>query len=55
VLAQVTGMHINTAVRWGKYAERDWAAYVAERITPDPPETGIGHATRSASPPAAAT
>ena len=40
VLAQVTGMHINTAVRWGKYAERDWAAYVAERIAPAPSETG---------------
>jgi hypothetical protein len=32
VLAQVTGMHINTAVRWGRHAKRDWAAYVAERV-----------------------
>ena len=22
----------NTAVRWGKYAKRDWAAYVAKRV-----------------------
>ncbi len=41
VLAQVTGMHINTAVRWGKYAKRDWAAYVAERVATPPPEAGV--------------
>ncbi|GAA2837319.1 hypothetical protein [Crossiella cryophila] len=33
VLADLFGLHIVTAVRWVKYAKRDWAAYVAERAT----------------------
>jgi hypothetical protein len=36
VVADLFGLHINTAVRWAKLATRDWTAYVAER-TADPP------------------
>jgi len=31
VLADLLGMHINTAVRWVKYVGRDWADYIAAR------------------------
>jgi hypothetical protein len=31
ILADLTGMHINTAVAWTKYAKRDWGDYVAAR------------------------
>jgi hypothetical protein len=31
VLADLLGMHINTAVRWVKYVGRDWAGYIAAR------------------------
>jgi hypothetical protein len=31
ILADVLGMHINTAVRWVVYARRDWAEYLAAR------------------------
>jgi hypothetical protein len=31
VLADLLGMHINTAVRWVKYVGPDWADYIAAR------------------------
>jgi hypothetical protein len=31
VLADLLGMHINTAVRWVKYGGRDWADFIAAR------------------------
>ncbi|MER5555392.1 hypothetical protein ABT001_27620 [Streptomyces sp. NPDC002793] len=32
ILADVTGMHRHTALRWVAYARRDWAEYLAARI-----------------------
>jgi hypothetical protein len=32
ILADLLGMHINTAVRWVVYARRDWAEYLAARV-----------------------
>jgi hypothetical protein len=29
ILADLLGMHRNTAVRWVTYARRDWAGYLA--------------------------
>jgi hypothetical protein len=31
VMADLLGMHVNTAVRWVIYARRDWADYLAAR------------------------
>jgi hypothetical protein len=31
ILADLLGMHVNTAVRWVTYARRDWADYLAAR------------------------
>jgi len=31
VVAETLGIHIETAVRWSKYAKRDWADYLAAR------------------------
>jgi hypothetical protein len=31
ILADLLGLHIATAVRWAKYAKRDWHSFVAER------------------------
>ncbi|MED7828436.1 hypothetical protein [Streptomyces chiangmaiensis] len=31
ILADLTGMHRDTAIRWVAYARRDWAAYLAAR------------------------
>lgn len=31
ILADVTGMHRHTALRWVAYAKRDWAEYLAAR------------------------
>ncbi|MBN6057598.1 hypothetical protein JYK22_37090, partial [Nonomuraea sp. RK-328] len=31
VLADILGLHINTAVRWANVAKRDWSAYLAAR------------------------
>jgi hypothetical protein len=31
IMADLLGMHVNTAVRWVTYARRDWAAYLAIR------------------------
>jgi len=33
VLADVLGLSIATAEKWSTLAKRDWAAYVAERVT----------------------
>ncbi|MFI1004576.1 hypothetical protein ACIP10_09390 [Streptomyces galbus] len=33
VIADLFGVHINTAVRWVRYAKRDWLDYVADRAT----------------------
>ena len=33
VNATPLGMHVNTAVRWVNYARRDWADYLAVRMT----------------------
>ncbi|WP_326812331.1 hypothetical protein OIE62_07425 [Streptomyces scopuliridis] len=35
ILADLLGLHVNTAVRWVTYARRDWAAYLAARLTQD--------------------
>jgi hypothetical protein len=37
VLADLLGMHINTAVRWTTYARRDWAEYLAARAADQEP------------------
>ena len=44
ILADMTGMHRHTALRWVAFARRDWADYLAARaadLTPadDPRET----------------
>lgn len=39
VLADLLGMHINTAVRWAHRAKRDWASYLAAR-SPDSRDPG---------------
>jgi hypothetical protein len=31
ILADLLGMHINTAIRWVTYTRRDWADYLAAR------------------------
>jgi hypothetical protein len=31
ILADLLGLHVNTAVRWVTYARRDWAGYLASR------------------------
>ncbi|WP_405958145.1 XRE family transcriptional regulator [Streptomyces phaeochromogenes] len=35
ILADLLGLHVNTAVRWVTYARRDWADYLATRLTQD--------------------
>lgn len=37
VLADILGLHINTAVRWANVAKRDWSAYLAARNATVPP------------------
>jgi hypothetical protein len=31
ILADLLGLHVNTAVRWVTYARRDWTDYLADR------------------------
>ena len=31
ILADLLGLHINTAVRWVTYARKDWTDYLADR------------------------
>ena len=33
IIADLLGMHITTAIRWVRYAGRDWAEYLAARAT----------------------
>jgi hypothetical protein len=42
ILADLTGMHRHTAIRWVAYARRDWAEYLAARAEDqkEPPATG---------------
>jgi hypothetical protein len=40
VLADVLGLSLTTAQRWAALAQRDWAAYIAERVTAISPEDG---------------
>jgi hypothetical protein len=42
VLASLTGLHQNTAVRWTQYAEADWAAYLAARAQTRPATPAAG-------------
>lgn len=32
ILADLTGMHRHTALRWVAYVRRDWAEYLAARV-----------------------
>lgn len=36
ILADVTGMHRHTALRWVAYARRDWAEYLSARAQDKP-------------------
>jgi len=55
ILADMLGLHINTAVRWADIARRDWTAYLAARDaephspgdTKDAPEGQPGQAATS--------
>ena len=38
VLADVLGLSLTTAQRWAALAQRDWAAYIAERVTAISPQ-----------------
>ncbi len=40
VLADVLGLSLTTAQRWAALAQRDWAAYIAERVTAISPGDG---------------
>jgi hypothetical protein len=40
VLADVLGLSTTTAERWAALAKRDWAAYIAERVTKARPQAG---------------
>ncbi|WP_432986986.1 hypothetical protein [Dactylosporangium sp. CA-233914] len=35
VLADLTGLHITTAMRWTSWAKRDWAQFIAARVARD--------------------
>ncbi|MFI6180470.1 hypothetical protein ACIA8R_33360 [Nonomuraea sp. NPDC051191] len=37
ILADILGLHIDTAVRWANVAKRDWSAYLAARNAMVPP------------------
>ncbi|MFI0451892.1 hypothetical protein [Actinomadura sp. 6N118] len=45
ILADLLGLHINTAVTWTKLAGRDWLDYVATRFS-GPSSTGIPQQTK---------
>ena len=40
VLADLLGMHINTAIRWVRYAGRDWPDYLAARAAEQDKKSG---------------
>lgn len=46
VLADLLGMHINTAVRWIHRAKRDWASYLAARAEALPEKVSQHRALR---------
>lgn len=39
ILAEMLGLHRNTAVRWATLAARDWSLYTAQRANPQPLNT----------------
>ncbi|HUY52106.1 MAG TPA: hypothetical protein VMV92_41460 [Streptosporangiaceae bacterium] len=53
ILADLLGLHINTAVRWVTYARKDWTDYLADRaadLENDPDQQRSGHGPDGASP-----
>jgi hypothetical protein len=40
IIADLLGMHINTAIRWVRYAGRDWADCLAARAAEQDKESG---------------
>ena len=42
ILADLTGMHRHTAIRWVLYARRDWAEYLAARAEDEAEERKKG-------------
>ena len=40
IIADLLGMHINTAIRWVRYAGRDWADYLAARAAEQDKKSG---------------
>jgi hypothetical protein len=47
ILADLLGMHVNTAVRWVTYARRDWADYLAARAEDQKTNKEKGNSARS--------
>jgi hypothetical protein len=51
IIADLLGMHINTAIRWVRYAGRDWADYLATRAAEQDKKSGEdGNGTRAGIP-----
>lgn len=48
VVAETLGIHIETAVRWSRYARRDWTDYLAVRADVLRPSTGAGEESNGA-------
>jgi hypothetical protein len=46
ILADLLGMHANTAVRWVIYARRDWTDYLADRAEEQIKKQEIAHAPK---------
>jgi len=42
ILADLLGLHVNTAVRWVTYARRDWTDYLAIRAAEDKEPEKLG-------------
>jgi hypothetical protein len=40
IIADLLGMHVNTAIRWVRYAGRDWADYLAARAAEQDRKSG---------------
>ena len=40
IIADLLGMHINTAIRWLRFAGRDWADYLAARAAEQDKKSG---------------
>lgn len=43
IIADLLGMHINTAIRWVRYAGRDWADYLAARAAEQDKKSGFDY------------